>query len=538
MWRRLRSVLDDDEGALGQYQTSPTGLYIGGLVGLNYRPMAAATVKDILLAQTLGQAEIAELLAPYGFRNVKSADSNLQALGDDPVARDVLADILEQLLVSISESANPDNALNHLERYAAASGNKLHLDSLLRERPWMLELTAKTFGGSPFLSEILIRSPLYLYWVAEPSVLNRRRTSTEMHQDLWQSLRGVKTYDAKLDLLRVFKRKEILHIGIRDLLRYSTVEETNSALSHLAEVLIGAACDVCRAAVRREYGAPFHRGSSGTLLRTGFSVIALGKLGGGELNFSSDVDLMYVYDSERGVVMKGRTRALIEPPEYFERLSRHITAALSDVTNEGSVYRVDLRLRPEGRMGKVAHSLNEIQTYFNSRGEPWERLAMIKARPVAGDRTTGRRFLEAARAFSYGRPFDEAAMRQVRTIKTQIDRKVAARGQQLRDVKLGIGGIREIELMIQTLQATCGNDARLQQRGTLGALEAANKAGLLSDEEHSSLRAAYVFLRDVENKLQMVQDFQTHSMPSDSDELRACAGRLGYRDSPQRPAVD
>ena len=500
--------------------------------------MAANSVKELLLAEKLSQQQIAELLRPYGFRNIKSADNNLQALGDEPVARSVLADILEPLLASVSESASPDNALNHLERYAAASGNKVHLYSHLQGRPWMLDLIAKTFGGSPFLSETLIRSPLYLYWVADPEVLNRKRDKREMRRDLSRSLAGVKTHNAKLDLLRIFRRKEILHIGIRDLLRLSTVEETNSALSNLAEVLIGAACQVCRAEIRRDYGTVFHRGRRGTMVRTGFSVIALGKLGGGELNFSSDVDLMYVYDSDKGVVAKGSTQSAIEPAQYFERLARDITAALSDVSNEGCVYRVDLRLRPEGRMGKIAHSLKEVRSYFAARGEPWERLAMIKAWPVGGDLMTGTRFLAAASHFAYGRPFDEAAIGQIKSIKKQIDRKVAAKGQQRLNVKLGIGGIREIELIIQTLQASFGHKRALRQRNTRRALDAAYRAGLLSKEDLDALRDGYVFLRDVENKLQMVQDFQTHSMPSDSDELRACAARLGYRDSAGRTALD
>src|SRR5262249_1799183 len=177
----------------------------------------------------------------------------------------------------------------------------------------------------------------------------------------------------------------------------------------------------------------------------------------------------------------------------------------------------------------VAHSLNEIQTYFDKRAEPWERLAMIKAWPVAGDRATGKAFGEMASAFAYGQPFDQKAIDQIKSIKTRIDRKVAAQRQQRRNVKLGIGGIREIELIVQTLQASTGHDPALRQRSTMRALEEASKATLITREEYAVLRDAYVFLRDVENKLQMVQDFQTHSMPSESEELTACAGRLGYR---------
>jgi [glutamine synthetase] adenylyltransferase / [glutamine synthetase]-adenylyl-L-tyrosine phosphorylase len=500
--------------------------------------MASPSVKDLLLASTLTQHQVAELLRQYGFKSVKSADNNLQAMGDEPLARAVLADIVEPLLALVAESADPDAALNHLERFAAASGNKFHLFSYLRERPRLLELVAKTFGASPFLAETLIRSPHYLYWVTEPQVLDHRRSKREMHSELSHSLRSLTTDHAKLDLLRIFRRKEILHIGIRDLLRLSTVEGTNSALSHLAEVLISAACDVACSAAKREFGVAWHQDESGAAVRTGFSVIALGKLGGGELNFSSDVDLMYVYASEQGRVLMGRTETGLEPAQYFEQIARTITGALAEVTNEGFVYRVDLRLRPEGRMGKVAHSLKEIQTYFDTRAEPWERLAMIKAWPVAGDPATGRALREIASAFAYGQPFDHKAIDQIKSIKGRIDRKVAAQQQQRRNVKLGIGGIREIELIVQTLQASTGQNLALHQRSTLKALEAASKAGRVSKEEYGVLRDAYVFLRDVENKLQMVQDFQTHSIPTESEELKACAGRLGYRDTEERTALD
>src|SRR5215471_2479231 len=162
--------------------------------------MGSPSVKDLLLARTLSQQQVTELLTPYGFKSVKSADNNLQALGDEPLARAVLADMVEPLLTLVSESADPDAALNHLERFAAACGNKLHLFSYLRERPRLLELVAKTFGASPFLAETLIRSPHYLYWVSDPHVLDHRRSKQEMRIDLSQLLRGVTTDHAKLDL--------------------------------------------------------------------------------------------------------------------------------------------------------------------------------------------------------------------------------------------------------------------------------------------------------------------------------------------------
>jgi glutamate-ammonia-ligase adenylyltransferase len=265
------------------------------------------------------------------------------------------------------------------------------------------------------------------------------------------------------------------------------------------------------------------------MAETGFAVLGMGKLGGGELNFSSDVDLIYVYDTDRGRVGRGRGA----PPrgEYFRALARRLTTVLSDLTEEGYVYRVDLRLRPEGGAGAVALPLSAFSRYYGERGATWERLALLKAWPAAGDRALGARCLAQTRAFVFGRPFAEAETQEVRRLKGQIDRKMAVRGESLRHVKLGIGGIREIELVVQVLLARFGRrQPRLRQRGTLSALAAVARAKLLSAEQCQLLIEAYLFLRDVENKLQMVADTQLHVLPEDPEAIRTHALRLGYRD--------
>ena len=206
--------------------------------------------------------------------------------------------------------------------------------------------------------------------------------------------------------------------------------------------------------------------------------------------------------------------------------------ALSEFTSEGYVYRVDLRLRPEGKAGAIAYSLDGFERYYQSRGETWERLALLKAWPVAGDRALGRRFLEMARPFIYERPFDLKALEEVRGIKRKIDQQMVIRQQRSRNVKLGAGGIREIELIVQTLQVCHGaRTPQIRGRNTMKALGALRDQSLISAEECETLTRAYVFLRDVENKLQMVNDAQTHSLPIDGQELAACARRLGYSDN-------
>jgi glutamate-ammonia-ligase adenylyltransferase len=184
-------------------------------------------------------------------------------------------------------------------------------------------------------------------------------------------------------------------------------------------------------------------------------------------------------------------------------------------------------------MGSLAHSLPAFLRYYPSRGETWERLALTKAWPVAGDRSLGMKFLKRVSPFIHGRPFDRKARGEVKRIKERIDQKMSARGLSRRNVKLGFGGIREIEFIVQSLQASFGNRyPGIRERSTRKALGRLRDHGLLSEEEHRDLAAAYRFLRDVENKLQMVSDIQTHAIPVDSEEVRACAIRLGYRDGP------
>jgi glutamate-ammonia-ligase adenylyltransferase len=249
----------------------------------------------------------------------------------------------------------------------------------------------------------------------------------------------------------------------------------------------------------------------------------MGKLGGGELNFSSDVDLIYLYASD------DEETATISASEYSRRLSQKITVGLNEFTGEGYVYRVDLRLRPEGKAGNIAYSLAGFERYYSTRIGTWERLALLKAWPVAGNRALGRAFLDMARGFIYDLPFDTKAVDEVRRMKQRIDQQMVVREERMRNVKLGMGGIREIELIAQSLQVCHGGRfPGLSERNTMKALASLYSYGLVSQEECNSLGSAYLFLRNVENKLQMVNDAQTHSLPREQEDLTASARLLGY----------
>jgi glutamate-ammonia-ligase adenylyltransferase len=505
----------------------------------------------VLLASGLEPTQVEAILQPYGLHRIRDADTNLQSMAGDPHQRRQLAEILPALLEAIGRTADPDQALNHWERWLASGVSRSAVLEYLRSAPRMLDLVCAIFGNSDSLAFTLVRDPLLLYWLAQQNVLSTAPTRAGMERTIRQSLEGVTATELRLDALRRFRRREMLRIGVRDLVRLADVVETTASLSDLASVLIDAAYRIVDADLRARHGIPMHQNRQGRSVETGFTVIAMGKLGGHELNYSSDVDVLYVCESHEGETRpaaSGRAKAkapaqrVLSNEEYFEILARELTKALTVQTHEGYVYRVDLRLRAEGSVGQLTRSLDDYAKYYRTRGQVWERLALLKAWPIAGSQEVGRSFIKMVRPFvlapSSKRPDVAqglAIVEEVRSVKERIDAKMAERGQEQRNVKLGVGGIREIEFLVQTIQVLAGRRLPgILGRGTLGSLVRLQKAGILSGKQQADLTSAYQFLRDVEHKLQMVHDLQTHALPDQQKELERCAIRVGY-DRADRP---
>ena len=494
----------------------------------------------LLVASRLTSEEVARILTSYGVEHPAAADTNIQSMAGEPHTRRLLAKILPNLLVEVSRTADPDQALNHWEGLLSGSVNRASLLQYLLASPRMLGLLSTIFGNSDALAFAIIRDPTLVYWLAEEDVLSTAPTKEGMVAALHQSLGVLTATELKLDVLRRVRRREMLRIGVRDLLRLATVEETTASLSDLASVLIHAAYEIVDRDLKALHGRPMHRLPNGQRVETEFVVIGMGKLGAHELNYSSDVDLIYVYGSADGETMKAKgnrqsREESLSNEEYFELLARSLTKALGEQTREGAVFRVDLRLRAEGTVGQLARSLEAYAKYYDQRGQVWERLALLKAWPIAGSHSLGVSFvqmvqrfvLEPTRALSQERAL--AVIRDVRTVKEMIDEKIAGRGHQHRNVKLGIGGIREIEFLVQTIQVLIGSSVPdLLDRRTVGALERLRRHRYLSPVDQRRLTEAYWFLRDVEHKLQMMHDLQTHALPDNEEELQRCAVRMGY----------
>jgi len=519
-------------------RTTPT--HPSPLPPLGQGHLAKPDPKPILLGEKRNAEGTRAILSAYGLCDLDLADRNLDAMAGDPIQRQRLADILPALMEAISRTADPDQALNHWERMLASVSRTSFLD-YLRTWPRMLDLLCVIFGNSDALTFTLIRDPTVVYWLAEEEVLSRSPTRAGMERALYASIGHLTSKESKLDALRRFQRREMLRIGVRDLLRLSTVPETTGSLSDLACLLIHAAYEIVDADLKRQYGVPMHQNRQRRWVETKFAVIGMGKLGGHELNYSSDVDLIYLYEFHGGETRAPRSgRAVpagvgISNEEYFEILARELTRVLVEPTREGYVFRVDLRLRAEGAVGQLARSLEEYQKYYATRGQVWERLALLKAWPVAGSHDVGQAFLKLVKSFVLGTggimDYDKALaiVQDVRAVKDMIDAKMTDRGHAQRNVKLGTGGIREIEFFVQTVQVLAGRKVpALLDRSTLGSLDRLARKKLLSIEDRDALSAAYLFLRDVEHKLQMVHDLQTHALPESSVELERCAVRMGY----------
>jgi len=426
-------------------------------------------------------------------------------------------------------------ALNNLERYAAVVDRAVFFQTLAAH-PGAIPLLARLFGSSQFLADALRRRPSALAWLLEPRTM-RQWLADELQADLDQALAAFEAREPRMNALRRFRYRHLLRVACRDLLGDADLTVTTEELSRLADVCLGEAWRFADAALRAQYGAP--RAADGS--PTGMAVIGMGKLGGEELNYSSDIDLMFVYgaDGETGGGPAGR----LDNGEYFTRLSRDLVAFIETVTDEGAAYRVDLRLRPEGRMGPVILSLDGYRVYYAERAELWERQALIKARVCAGDERVGARFMALARDVTYRPGVDERVLTAVRDMKREIDRSLRRR-EPVRDaetrgnVKLGRGGIREIEFLVQALQLLYGgDDPWLRERHTLKALFRLAERGYLTPDLVRTLSGAYVHLRTVEHRLQILHEFQIHTLPADRVELGRLARRLGIGGRPLAAAA-
>ncbi len=394
-----------------------------------------------------------------------------------------------------------------------------------------LKALVNLLGSSSFLSDVLIREGKNWPALFLRQIKTARKSVAEHLKELSSSIQVAESLDHFCAALRRHKQREYLRIGARDLMASVTLEETVRELTALADASLNAAYRFCRAEMETDYGV---LNLPGTEKPNRFVVLGMGKLGGGELNFSSDVDVILLYENDEGESAGGR-KGKVGPRQFFSAVGQKIIHAMGDVTEDGLVFRIDLRLRPLGANGPLVQSVNSAMLYYESWGQCWERAALIKARPVAGDLGLGASFLKEIEPFIYRRYLDYTTVDELRHMKARIENELLMGDEKARNLKLGYGGIREIEFFTQALQLVNGGyEPKLRGPNTLLALVELARHNFISLEERNKLTEAYRFLRQAEHKVQIVQEAHAHSIPEGKDEEQAYARRLGYQPQGKR----
>ncbi len=410
----------------------------------------------------------------------------------------------------LKESPDADMAFSYFEDFIANSTSKSTIFELLVSFRVVGEILFGLFSQSHPLSRFLINNTELIYWLMEANTLGKTISKDEFLQEIIAQLKRQSSADGMEYVLRIQRKKHLLRIAVREIIGACSFRETMEELSDLASALIEGALLIAHNRMKRYE----------TRLYTGFCVIGMGKLGNRELNFSSDIDLLFVHREN-------------EPSSYHNRLAALLINALSKNSAGGIVWRVDMRLRPGGETSALSLSVEEYENYYATFGQTWEKMALTKARPVAGDMQLGKEFIETIEPFVYRKSLDIEYISEIRSMMFKIRKhtKKVAPSQLIpphkRDIKKGEGGIREIEFIVNYFQLIYGGkDPSLKHIGTLEGLDIIAKRGYLEEEKCQVLKDAYLFLRKIEHKLQLLDERQTQTLPASPDELRKLSLKL------------
>jgi glutamate-ammonia-ligase adenylyltransferase len=485
-------------------------------------------------------ARLVERLAADGFRQPGVAAERLKSLATGaprfslPISTTRLfADMAGPLLATAAAAPDPDGALAAVAEVAERLGTHRTLYQTLRSQPDMLQVLCSVVGFSPVVREMVLRSPELLDVLYDEPFREAPRTMAEMHDEMASRLSRAFSPADRLSALRRFQKRELLRTVGRDLLLpvdrprasrprprsgWVDVEATVRELADLAEICVNGVLTAIRMGEQADQNitpAPFPEG---------FAVLALGRFGGRELHYLSDLDLLYVYEPPAGSGLTHR---------HYEALAAALTRGLQEWQREGRLYEVDLRLRPEGKSGYMAVHLDAARRYYlEGRAQTWERQALTKARPIAGDLDLAGRFLEAVEPFVYGQRLPSKAEAELRAMKRRIETERVTLEERDWHLKLGPGGLSDIEFIVQHLQLAHGADhPDLRVPGTFGALRAATRLGLLPEEAWNDLLAGLAFLTQVRQRLRLRSSgTPTDLLPRDLTEQEILARSLGLVD--------
>jgi glutamate-ammonia-ligase adenylyltransferase len=481
-----------------------------------------ATVADLVLSDALPPDLRNDILSREGFSNPERAFTNLKTLAGKDIRRDAFARLALLAFDLLRTKPDPDMALNNWERFMHSVGSPEFHYNLLLSQPMRLDILMAVFAGSQFLSDTLIRNPGFFEWLMIPDILHRNRRREDLDHELLQAVHGFKGRETWLNKMRRFRRREMLRVGVRDIFLGVTTETVMVELSTLAEALLQAALErAWRDVLDQERDEDRIRS-----LSQHFCIMAMGKLGGGELNYSSDVDLIAVRENDgRGI--RGPEPDGDEPKVVYKRIMERVTSDLISHTEEGYVYRVDLRLRPFGSSGELVCTTKGLSEYYERNASLWEIQAGLKLRPVAGNLRMGYRFLERLRPVLIRSRSPSVIKDSIEGMRLQAVKALSKGLDYGVDVKSGEGGIRDVEFLVQGLQLIYGPERPwLVDGSTLRGLYALQEAHILPERDANRLKEDYLFLRRIEHCLQILEDRQIHALPKEETEITALAKRV------------
>ncbi|MDB5338552.1 MAG: (Glutamate--ammonia-ligase) adenylyltransferase, partial [Planctomycetaceae bacterium] len=438
-------------------------------------------------------------LAEIGLTDLRRGAEHLADAAGEGEAAEHFAHVLPALLRLLAESANPDQAVVQFARFAQGVPDRAELFRFLNSTPRATEILLRLFVSSQFLAEILIANPDYLARLTQHQKLAELKCREEFYLEALASTAGSLDEAIQLDALRRYQRWELLRIGACDAFGIVDLRAVTIQLSLLADGLVQACLEL--AAQRSQQTTE------------GLVILALGKLGGEELNYSSDIDLIFLAESD---------------PQNYWQVCQRLIQGLNRQTGAGFLYRVDMRLRPWGKSGPLVSSLESYSDYLRNNAALWELQALLKARVIAGDFAVGKKFLAALPPFLFHTPPD-VLQKNVRETKESIEAGVIGHGSTWGNVKSGVGSIRDVEFVAQYLQLRHGGTRpEIRTFNTLEALVRLAESDLLQADEYRILTDGYVFLRKVEHALQLLHYKQSHQLPTEPEELEYLARRLDF----------
>lgn len=467
-----------------------------------------------------------EFLESETIQDRSRAARNLENIASLRLPVSLFQKLVKQIVSELDGLSDPDMAINNLERFFKASRSPLCLAALFERDPTAMPVLLKVFSTSQYLTDQIVRDPSS--YDALRLAAGQPVSREVLIDEIDSVLSVIEPDDLKtaMAIIRRFKHRETLRIAYGDIVGNQTLETVTNQISYLADAICTATLNFSQRSLSQKHGQPLDRDKQPSTL----AVIAMGKLGGQELNYSSDIDLVFFYSGDG----ESEGRRCLTNREFFDRVGRLFVKLLTENTPQGAAYRVDMRLRPGGQKSPLSCSIAHALSYYDIQGRTWERQALVKARVIAGDHLLGDSLLRQLAPWVYAPRLSIADINGIKALKRQIERRATRDGDEATNIKTGHGGIRDIEFAIQFLQLLHGYESPSVRTGnTLAAIGKLYQADCLNSQEQTLLDQGYRWLRHLEHRLQIMFDLQTHSLPESPEELTKLAYRMGIEaDSP------